>query len=144
MNVLVTGYKGFVGRNLCSVLRTIERIRILEFDCDNTPAELETMLSEAEVIFHLAGVNRPKHEEEFKSGNAGLLKKFVLSFSDWNAHQRLYLPHPFRLNLTTPTVAASFRLSRRFRLLQILLAHVQWFIASRTFLVNGVAPTTTR
>ena len=72
MNILVTGSKGFVGRNLCSVLRTMESVRLLEFDCDNVPAELEAMLGEAEVIFHLAGVNRPKNDEEFRTGNAGL------------------------------------------------------------------------
>lgn len=75
MNVLVTGSQGFVGRNLCSVLRTMSNVAVLEFDCDNPPSELEAMLVEAEVIFHLAGVNRPKNEEEFKSGNARLTEE---------------------------------------------------------------------
>jgi UDP-2-acetamido-2,6-beta-L-arabino-hexul-4-ose reductase len=75
MNVLVTGSKGFVGRNLCSVLGTMESVRVLEFDCDNTPEELKGMLGEADVIFHLAGVNRPKNDEEFITGNAGLTEE---------------------------------------------------------------------
>lgn len=70
--VLVTGSKGFVGRNLCAVLGMMEKVRVMEFDCDNTLEELERMLGEAEVIYHLAGVNRPKNEEEFRTGNAGL------------------------------------------------------------------------
>lgn len=73
--ILVTGAKGFVGRNLCAVLGTMERVRVMEFDCDNTPEELEGMLEDAEVIFHLAGVNRPKNEEEFRTGNAGLTEE---------------------------------------------------------------------
>ncbi|NTV06486.1 MAG: SDR family oxidoreductase [Chlorobiaceae bacterium] len=78
MTILVTGAKGFVGRNLCSVLRTMEHVRVLEFDCDNVPAELVGMLGEVEVIFHLAGVNRPKNEEEFKTGNTGLTEELCL------------------------------------------------------------------
>lgn len=73
--ILVTGSKGFVGRNLCAVLGTIERVRVVEYDCDNSPQELAGMLGEAEVIFHLAGVNRPKNEEEFKIGNARLTEE---------------------------------------------------------------------
>lgn len=72
MNVLVTGSKGFVGRNLCSVLERMQEIKVFEYDCDNNISELEQMLYEVDVIFHLAGVNRPKNEEEFKRGNAGL------------------------------------------------------------------------
>jgi UDP-2-acetamido-2,6-beta-L-arabino-hexul-4-ose reductase len=68
MNVVVTGSKGFVGRNLCSVLRSMKNIAIFEFDCDNSQEYLEGMLGKADVIFHLAGVNRPKCDEEFKKG----------------------------------------------------------------------------
>jgi UDP-2-acetamido-2,6-beta-L-arabino-hexul-4-ose reductase len=75
MNVLVTGSKGFVGRNLCSALRTMKSTQLVEFDCDNTSAELEAMLGGADVIFHLAGVNRPKSDDEFKIGNAGLTEE---------------------------------------------------------------------
>lgn len=64
-----------MGRNLCAVMGTMERVRVMEFDCGNTPRELEGMLGEAGVIFHLAGVNRPKNEEEFRTGNAGLTEE---------------------------------------------------------------------
>ena len=71
-SVLVTGSNGFVGKNLCSVLRAMDRIQLFEFDTANSPHDLECMLSEADVVVHLAGVNRPKNEHEFITGNAGL------------------------------------------------------------------------
>lgn len=69
--VLVTGSKGFVGRNLCASLAQRQDVRfLLCYDVDSAPEELERALNEAEVIFHLAGVNRPEHVDEFKTGNA--------------------------------------------------------------------------
>ena len=82
MNVLVTGAKGFVGRNLVENLKTIRdgknRTRpalhieeILEYDLDSTPAELDAYCAKADFVFNLAGVNRPKDPAEFKAGNFG-------------------------------------------------------------------------
>lgn len=70
LNVLVTGARGFVGRNLCTALRRMEAVQLHEYDLGNTEAELRQALSRGEVVFHLAGVNRPKQEEEFRIGNA--------------------------------------------------------------------------
>ena len=82
MNVLVTGAKGFVGKNLCASLKNLrdgkDKIRpnltigeIFEFDID-TPAELlDDFCAKADFVFNLAGVNRPKEQEEFMSGNFG-------------------------------------------------------------------------
>lgn len=102
MNVLVTGSKGFVGRNLCSVLRMMERIQVLEFDCDNTPAELEAMLGEADVIFHLAGVNRPKNEEEFKAGNAGLTEEICTILQRLERAPKIVLASSIQAELDNP------------------------------------------
>ncbi|WP_245153470.1 NAD-dependent epimerase/dehydratase family protein [Chlorobaculum sp. 24CR] len=72
IKVLVTGSNGFVGKNLCSVLRMIESVQLYEFDIANSSVDLERMLSDVDVVVHLAGVNRPKNEQEFITGNAGL------------------------------------------------------------------------
>jgi len=81
MNILVTGAKGFVGKNLCENLKNIrdgkDRTRsftvenIFEYDIDSTQEELEKACSEADFVFNLAGVNRPKENSEFMSGNFG-------------------------------------------------------------------------
>ena len=69
--ILVTGADGFVGRNLCEVLARHEGVSLLRFDLQNTSEELENALANAEVIFHLAGINRPQNVEDFQTGNAG-------------------------------------------------------------------------
>jgi UDP-2-acetamido-2,6-beta-L-arabino-hexul-4-ose reductase len=72
MKVLVTGAKGFIGSNLIVHLQHREDVQIFGYDIDNSPAELDSWLDEADFVVHLAGVNRPKDEEEFFTGNAGL------------------------------------------------------------------------
>ncbi len=71
MKILVTGANGFVGKNLCAMLKSRPDVEILSFDIENSAAELDTMLGAADLIFHLAGVNRPQQLEEFHTGNAG-------------------------------------------------------------------------
>jgi len=72
MRVLVTGARGFIGRNLASHLVRRDDVEAFLFDVDNDPAELDEYLARADLVFHLAGINRPKEVEEFETGNAGL------------------------------------------------------------------------
>lgn len=82
MNILVTGAKGFVGKNLCVSLKNIrdgkDRTRpaltigeIYEYDIDTDPALLDEYCGKCDFVFNLAGVNRPKNPEEFLQGNFG-------------------------------------------------------------------------
>lgn len=82
MKILVTGAKGFVGKNLCAQLNNIKEGKarwydgvqvdaIFEYDLGNTQEELENFCAEADFIFNLAGVNRPQNQEEFMQGNFG-------------------------------------------------------------------------
>ena len=82
MNILVTGAKGFVGKNLCAALNNIrqgkDRTRpnlhvgeIFEYDVDTDPALLDTYCAQADFVFNLAGVNRPQNAAEFMQGNFG-------------------------------------------------------------------------
>lgn len=102
MNILVTGSKGFVGRNLCSFLRTMSNVAVLEFDCDNTSAELEAMLGDAEVIFHLAGVNRPKNNEDFKAGNTGLTVEICTILQRLEKAPKIILASSIQAELDNP------------------------------------------
>lgn len=89
MNILVTGAKGFVGRNLCAQLRNIAEgkarwyeisgteINVMPYDINNTDAELDEYCSKADFVFNLAGVNRPQDPKEFMEGNFGFASKLL-------------------------------------------------------------------
>lgn len=71
MKILVTGAKGFVGKNLVAELRNQNYTDIFEFSRETDPVLLEEYCKEADFVFHLAGVNRPKNQSEFMDGNYG-------------------------------------------------------------------------
>ncbi len=81
MKILVTGAKGFVGRNLCESLKNIKDGKdrttpivideVFEYDVDSKKEDLDRFCKEADFVFNLAGVNRPKTQEEFMQGNFG-------------------------------------------------------------------------
>ena len=71
MKILVTGARGFIGKNLIAELRNRKYNEIFEYDVDTDPAKLDEFASECGFVFHLAGVNRPKDESEFMTGNFG-------------------------------------------------------------------------
>lgn len=82
MRILVTGAKGFVGKNLCAQLNNIKDGKarcygdlaieeVFEYDLDSTPEQLDTWCKECDFVFNLAGVNRPKDNDEFMKGNFG-------------------------------------------------------------------------
>lgn len=71
MKVLVTGAKGFIGKNLIAELKNRKYDDIFEFDRNTEPSLLDDYCKEADFVFHLAGVNRPKEQTEFMEGNFG-------------------------------------------------------------------------
>ncbi len=71
MKILVTGSGGFVGRNLVAELKNRKYNDIYEYDINTDPAELDVYTKDCDFVFHLAGVNRPKNETEFMTGNFG-------------------------------------------------------------------------
>jgi UDP-2-acetamido-2,6-beta-L-arabino-hexul-4-ose reductase len=75
--ILITGSRGFVGKNLKNLLSAKEGISVLEYHRDNTEDELKKKVNEADCIVHLAGVNRPIDEEEFDKVNFGLTDRII-------------------------------------------------------------------
>ena len=94
MKILVTGAKGFVGKNLCAQLNNIREGKnksygdltiseVFEYDIDSTLEQLDSYCQSCDFVFNLAGVNRPQNQEEFMQGNFGfastlldMLKKY--------------------------------------------------------------------
>lgn len=87
MNILVTGAKGFVGKNLCAALKNIrdgkDRTRpvkieeVFEYDIDTEKSLLDGFCEKADFVFNLAGVNRPKETAEFMQGNFGFADELL-------------------------------------------------------------------
>jgi len=77
MNILVTGAKGFLGKNLIAELRNKGYNDIFEFTRESDFSLLEKYAKECDFVFHLAGVNRPKDENEFMEGNFGFTSKLL-------------------------------------------------------------------
>ena len=96
MNILVTGAKGFVGKNLVSQLHNIqfgkaknypisgEEIKVFEYDVDSDPSELDVYCKQADFVFNLAGVNRPKDPAEFMEGNFGFASTLLDTLRKYN------------------------------------------------------------
>ncbi|HII4458896.1 TPA: NAD-dependent epimerase/dehydratase family protein [Clostridium perfringens] len=77
MKILVTGAKGFIGKNLVSTLDREDKYEIICIDRENSKEELEKGVLNSDFIVHLAGINRPKNEEEFFEGNTGLTEEII-------------------------------------------------------------------
>ena len=75
--VLVTGAKGFIGKNLILGLRELSNIQIKSFDKEDDINTLKKFIQESDFIFHLAGVNRTESVEEFEKVNTGLTKEII-------------------------------------------------------------------
>ena len=95
MKILVTGAKGFVGKNLCAALRNVAEgkdksrgidsdITIYEFDIDTEKSLLEEYCKDADFVFNLAGVNRPENTEDFMNGNFGFASELLENLKKHN------------------------------------------------------------
>ena len=95
MKILVTGANGFVGKNLVASLKNIQDGKdkthpkltidtIYEYDLNNTVEDLERFCQDADFVFHLAGVNRPKSQEEFMQGNFGFSSTLLETLKKYN------------------------------------------------------------
>lgn len=88
MKILVTGAKGFVGKNFCAALNNIKEgldathpelkiEKVFAYDVDSTPEQLNDYCEQADFVFNLAGVNRPKDQAEFMTGNFGFASELL-------------------------------------------------------------------
>lgn len=97
MKILVTGSKGFVGKNLCAQLNAIKDVKdsrfpdltveeVMEYDLDSTLEQLDEYCQKADFVFNLAGVNRPENPEDFKKGNFGFASQLLDTLKKHSNH----------------------------------------------------------
>lgn len=112
MKILVTGAKGFLGKNLCETLKNIrdgkDKTRgvnideIYEFDVDTPKEKLSEYCKNADFIFHLAGVNRPKTEDEFMNGNFGFTAELLSELKNFRNKAPIMISSSIQAALDNP------------------------------------------
>ena len=111
MRILVTGAKGFVGKNLCWALKNIKEGKdkrfpdltieeIYAYDLDSTPEELDAWCHDCDFVFNLAGVNRPKEQSEFMQGNFGFASTLLDTLKKHNNRCPVMLSSSQQASLT--------------------------------------------
>lgn len=102
MKILVTGAKGFIGKNLIAELRNKNYEKVFEYDLDSTEEELDRYTKESEFIFHLAGVNRPKDEKEFMEGNFGFTSVLLDKLKEYKNNCPIMISSSIQAELNNP------------------------------------------
>lgn len=113
MNILITGAKGFIGKNLIAELNNIKEgkakgynlpqdMALYEYDVDTDPALLDVYCKEADFVFHLAGVNRPKEQTEFMEGNFGFTSVLLDTLKKHGNHCPIMLSSSIQAGLDNP------------------------------------------
>lgn len=124
MNILVTGAKGFVGRNLVENLKNIRdgknRTRpgiqieqIYEYDLDSSREDLDRYCRDCSFVFNLAGVNRPKDPEEFRKGNFGFASELLENLKKYNNKAPVMLSSSIQATLSGRFGTSEYGLSKK-------------------------------
>lgn len=102
MKILVTGAKGFIGKNLIAELKNQKYTDIYEYDMESTLEDLDQYSKDCEFVFHLAGVNRPKDQKEFLEGNFGFTSVLLDNLKKYNNKAPIMLASSIQAVLDNP------------------------------------------
>jgi UDP-2-acetamido-2,6-beta-L-arabino-hexul-4-ose reductase len=100
--VLITGAKGFIGKNLVATLRNQNDIEIFEYDLDTKPELLDSYTRDCDFVFHFAGINRPQNENEFMQGNFGFTSKLLEYLKNHNNKSPVLITSSVQAELSNP------------------------------------------
>jgi len=100
--ILITGGRGFLGRNLAAHLQERKDCAIRILDQDDSVDDLRAWALEADIVFHLAGVNRPQNEQEFEIGNAGLTEQMCQFLRDAGHAPKIIFSSSIQADLENP------------------------------------------
>ena len=101
-HVVVTGARGFIGRNLLVALRRRDDVAVTAFDADDSLDVLRAALPGASVVFHLAGVNRPQDPSEFRTGNVGFTAQLCRLLEEAEARPAVVFASSVQAELDNP------------------------------------------
>lgn len=102
MNILVTGANGFIGRNLCVHLKEAGFVNIEKITRDDNDISIDEKVKNADFIYHLAGINRPKNDDKFKQGNTDLTQKIVNTLVNNKRSTPIVLTSSIQAELNNP------------------------------------------
>ena len=102
MKILVTGAKGFIGKNLIAELKNRKYNDIFEYDKGTDRELLDVYCKEADFVFHLAGVNRPKDQSEFMDGNFGFTSILLKTLKQYNNTCPIMISSSIQAELDNP------------------------------------------
>ena len=102
VKILVTGAKGFIGKNLIVELKNRKYNEIFEYDMDTDGELLEKYAKECEFVFHIAGINRPKNENEFVEGNYEFTKELLNKLEKYNNMAPILITSSIQAELENP------------------------------------------
>jgi len=102
MKILITGAKGFIGKNLVIELKNREYTELFDYDTDTDPSLLDNHCKEADFVFHLAGVNRPKEQSEFMEGNFGFTSTLLDTLKKHNNKCPVMISSSIQAELDNP------------------------------------------
>lgn len=100
--ILITGYNGFVGKNLTEKLAAVDEYSLIRFGRQENDQQIEQYVKDADLIFHLAGINRPTDEKDFYEGNFILTKKIVELLMNNNKDTKVVFSSSIQAELQNP------------------------------------------
>ena len=102
MKILITGSKGFVGKNLIVELKNQGFTDILEYEIDSNPGLLDVYTKECQFVFHLAGINRPENKDDYMKGNFGSTTYLLEALNNNNNKSPILLSSSIQATLDNP------------------------------------------